>query len=812
MSDVLRDLVFTLRTWRKAPGFAVVTVLTLALGIGLTVTIFSAVNGVLLRPLPYAQPEKLANIWVDLGVGNQSLPAVTPLDFRDYQQRAKTFESFAAASGGNIVGAAGVVTGGGTEPERVAVSTVTANFFPLLGIEPVYGRQFEANDEVFQGPPVVMLSYRLWRRRYGGDPSLVGRTIELDGVPHAVVGVMPQEFRLLLPAEAFLVQDSEIWKPLQFNYTQAPPRNFTFFTVFGRLRSDATFEQAQAEMTSIASQLRAEHPVHESSDMRIRVVPLQHDVVKAARPALLALLGTVAFVLLIACANVAQLLLARGLSREREVAVRTALGASRWRIVRQHATESVLLAIAGSAAGLALASACLAVLRALAPASLPRAESIQIDGAVLAFTAAIGGMTALLFGVAPAIHWHRMDPSQALKATSSSATAAQARMRNLLVIAEIALSVVLVVGAGLLIRSFVGLQRVRPGFQPERVLTFQLALPRVAYPNPDARRQFTRVLEERLRALPGVEAVGFVSQLPLTGSGPLSPYAYDESTARNWESATADGRAASPDYFRSMGTRLMAGRFFNADDRPNVIIIDETLAARAFPGRSAVGQQLQVSPTGSPNMYSEVVGVIEHMRILELGRPVRGLIFRPLFGPPTFSVTIGTQGTPESLIGPVHDAVRSLDPQLALDRLQPMTAYVGDALAQSRFSLMLMSLFGTLAVVLAAIGMYGVISYSLTQRTREIGIRLALGEPPARVRNLIMRQGLGLIGLSLLIGLPIAMVVAMMLRDLLYQVTPTDFSTYAIAGLLLIVVGILSCYVPAHRASRIVPVLALRRE
>ena len=320
MSDVLRDLVFTLRTWRKAPGFAVVTVLTLALGIGLTVMIFSAVNGVLLRPLPYAQPEKLANIWVDLGVGNQSLPAVTPLDFRDYQQRAKTFESFAAASGGNIVGAAGVVTGGGTEPERVAVSTVTANFFPLLGIEPVYGRQFEANDEVFQGPPVVMLSYRLWRRRYGGDPSLVGRTIELDGVPHAVVGVMPQEFRLLLPAEAFLVQDSEIWKPLQFNYSQAPPRNFTFFTVFGRLRSDATFEQAQAEMTSIASQLRAEHPVHESSDMRIRVVPLQHDVVKAARPALLALLGTVAFVLLIACANVAQLLLARGLSREREVA------------------------------------------------------------------------------------------------------------------------------------------------------------------------------------------------------------------------------------------------------------------------------------------------------------------------------------------------------------------------------------------------------------------------------------------------------------------------------------------------------------
>jgi putative ABC transport system permease protein len=812
MTDVLRDLVFTLRTWRKAPGFAVVTVFTLALGIGLTVTIFSAVNGVLIQPLPYERPENLANIWVDLGVGNQSLPAVSPMDFRDYQQRAKAFESFAAASGGNVVGAAGVVTGGETEPERVTVSTVTANFFPLLGIQPLYGRQFDANEEVFQGPPVVMLSYRLWRRRYGGDPNLVGRTIELDGVPHAVVGVMPQEFRLLLPAEAFLVQDSEIWKPLQFNYTQAPPRNFTFYTVFGRLRSGVTFEQAQAEMTAIARQLRAEHPVHESSDMRIRVVPLQHDVVKAARPALLALLGTVAFVLLIACANVAQLLLARGLSREREVAVRTALGASRWRIVRQHATESMMLALAGTAAGLALASACLAVLRVLAPASLPRADSIQIDGTVLAFTAAIGGITVLLFGVAPAIHWHRVDPSQALKATSSSATAVQARMRNLLVIAEIALSVVLVVGAGLLIRSFLGLQQVRPGFQPERVLTFQLALPRLAYPNPDARRQFTRVLEERLRALPGIEAVGFVSQLPLTGSGPLSPYAYDESTARNWESATADGRLASPDYFRAMGTRLMAGRFFTADDRPNVIIIDETLAARAFPGRSAVGQQLQVSPTGSPNMYSEVVGVIEHMRILELGRPVRGLIFRPLLGPPTFAVTVRTQGSPESLIGPVRDAVRSVDPQLALDQLQPMTAYVGDALAQSRFSLTLMSLFGSLAVLLAAIGMYGVISYSLTQRTREIGIRLALGEPPTRVRNLIMRQGMTLVGVSFLIGLPIAAVVAMMLRDLLYQVTPTDLTTYGIAGVVLTLAGIVSCYVPAYRASRIVPVLALRRE
>ncbi len=576
MDDLLRDLRFALQALRKAPGFAFVTVLTLALGIGVTVTIFSVVNGVLLRPLPYARAERLANIWVDLGVGNQSLPAVSPLDFRDYQQRADMFEGFAAASGGNVVDAAGIVTGGGAEPERVTVSSVTANFFPLLGIQPVLGRQFESTEEAFQGPAVVMLSHALWQRRFGADPSLVNRTIELDGVAHTVAGVLPERFRLLLPAEAFLVQDSEIWKPLQFDYDQSLQRNFTFFTVFGRLRPETTFEQAQAEMTSIARQLRAEHVEHQSSDMRIRVVPLQQDVVKGAEPALLTLLATVGFVLLIACANVAHLLLARGFAREREIAVRTALGASRWRIVRQLATESLVLAAAGSAAGLALARAGLDLLRMLAPSSLPRVESIQIDGTVLAFTAVVGVMTALIFGVAPAVHWGRVSPIQALRVASSTSTTSQTRLRNLLVVAEIALSVVLVVGAGLLIRSFIGLQRVSPGFQPERVLTFQLALPRRVYPTGPARRDFVRVLEERLRGLPGVEAVGSVSQLPLTGSGPLSPSAYDERTARNWESVTADGRVATADYFRAMGTRLIAGRFFAEEERTDAIIVDET--------------------------------------------------------------------------------------------------------------------------------------------------------------------------------------------------------------------------------------------
>ena len=813
MTGLGRDVRLTLRALRKAPLFTAATVLTLALGIGLTVTIFSAVNGVLLQPLPYAQPDRLANVWVDLGVGNQSLPAVSPFDFRDYQQRSRTFESFAAASGGNIVGASGVVTDGDGEPERTTVSSVTANFFPLLGVQPALGQHFEETDEAFQGPLVVMLSHSLWSRRYGADPALVGRTIQLDGIPHRVVGILPERFRLLLPAEAFLLQDSEIYRPLQFNYEQPTPRNFTFFTVFGRLKPEATWAEAQADMEAIARQLRAEYHEHESSDMRIRVVPLQQDVVKGARPALVALLGTVAFVLLIACANVAHLLLARGVAREREIAVRTALGASRWRVFRQLAVESLVLATAGGGAGLLFAWAALRVLRVVAPEGVPRIEAIQIDGAVLAFTVAVCGVTALLFGAAPAMHFGRTSPVQSLRAAASTSSASQARLRSMLVVAEIALSLVLVVGSGLMIRSFVGLTRVEPGFEPERTLTFQLALPRGMYANGAARRQFVRVLEEKLRGLTGVEAVGTTTQLPLTGSGPLSPYAYDDQTARNWESATADGRNVSPDYFRAMGTRLLAGRFFTEQDQQGVIIIDATLAARAFGGRNAVGERLQVSPTGSPNMYAEVVGVVQHVRMLELRRTVHPQIYRPLFGgPPVVAVAIRTRGTPDALAADVRAAVRALNPNLAIDDLQPMTAYVGDALASSWFNVLLMNVFGGTALLLAAVGIYGVIAYSITQRTREFGIRLALGEEPARIRRRILRDGMTLVGVSLAIGVPAAMLVARFLEDILYEVGPADLLTHATGATALTLIALVACYVPALRVMGVNPLVALRTE
>ena len=482
---ITQDLRYTLRTLRRTPGFTAVAILTLGLGIGATTAVFSVVHAVLMRPLPYHEPERLVNVWVDLGVGNQSLPAVTPLDFLDYRQRTTLFEGFAAATGGQTIGATGALTGSTSqETERVDVVPVSANFFQLFGVDPIYGRHFQPDEETIGGPQVAIVSHRVWKRRYGADPALVGRTIVLDGVDHTVVGVLPDTFTLLLPAEAFLVTDADIWKPLRFNYQNAPPRNLTIFTVFGRIKPGVTLAQAQAEMEGLALQLRREHPIHESSDMRIRVIPLQGDIVKHTEPALYALLGSVVFVLLIACANVANLLLARSTARQHEMALRAALGAGSLRLVRQLATESAVLAAGGAVVGLLLASLGLGLLAAINPANLPRMDAIGIDATVLSFTAGVTALTAILFGLAPALRTAAVDLNRTLRAsTSLSPSRAQLKLRSLLVGAEVALALVLLVGAGLLMRSFVRLQEVKPGFAHEQVLTFRIGLPFAARPN-----------------------------------------------------------------------------------------------------------------------------------------------------------------------------------------------------------------------------------------------------------------------------------------------------------------------------------------
>ena len=813
-----QDLKYALRTLARAPGFTAIAIITLALGIGATTAIFSVVHGVLMKPLPYRDPGRLANIWVDLGVGNQSLPAVSPGDFRDYQERSKLFESFAAGTGAQVIGSTGALGGSdGRETERVDVTPVTANFLSLLGVDPMLGRHFLPTEEKSGTPQVAILSYNLWKRRYGGDRSIVGRRIMLDGVENEVVGVMPETFSLLLPAEAFLVTDAQIWKPLRFDYTQAPARNFTLFTVFGRLKPGVTFAQAQSEMDEIARQLRKEHSVHESSDMRIRVVPLQHDIVKHAQPALWALLGAVGFVLLIACANVAHLLLARATARQHEMALRSALGAGGLRLLRQLATESLLLAAGGGILGLMLAEGGLMLLRSMDPANLPRMSAIRIDATVLAFALAVTAVTAIVFGIVPALRAARHDLNRTLRAsTSLSPTVIQLRLRNALVVAEVALALVLLIGAGLMMRSFARLQQVQPGFEYERVLTFRVALPRAVRPSPESRRAFLNDLDRGLRGLAGVTSVGFTSQLPLTGSGALQPYAYNEETARNWESETSDRRNVSPDYFKAMGTRVLSGRVFDAHDTdPRArIVIDETLAAKVWPGQPAVGKRLQLVPAGSPgDLYAEVIGVVEHMRILDLTHAVRPQIWTPAGGVGgTFYTVVRTDGDPASLAPDVRNLVAHIDANAALDRVLPMSSYVSDGLGQARLSLALMTGFGAVALVLAVVGVYGVISYSVGQRTREIGIRMALGARPGRVRTSILVQGLRLILPSLAIGSVGAWILSHFIGGLLFETDAADPLTFAATALLLLAVALAGCYVPARRATTVSPLTALRAD
>ncbi|HEX6054078.1 MAG TPA: ABC transporter permease [Gemmatimonadaceae bacterium] len=811
----VHDLRYAGRGLLRHPGFTAVAVLALALGIGAATTIFSVVNGVLMRPLPYRAPDRLVNIWNDLGDGAQSLPAVSAADYLDYPHETTLFEEFAAGSG--PTGSSGILTGAG-DPERVEVSSASANFFPLLGVDPMLGRGFTADEEQFRGPRAVMLTHALWVRRYGSDTSIVGKTILLDGVPNEVVGVLPPGFRLLLPSEAFLIRDAELWKPLQFNRERMPPRNFTGFTVFGRLRPGVTVAQAQAEMNAVATRFRERHAVHRASNLRIRVVSLHHDVVKGVRPALLILLVAAGMLVVIACANVANLVLARATGRERELAVRLAMGASRSRIVRQMMTESAVLALAGGAMGLLLTYAALAYLAYLQPANLPRLSSVRVDWVVLTFVASVCVGTTILFGLAPALHGARSGVGDVMRSAGRVAGHGRAaRLRQGLVVAEVALTLVLLVAAGLMVRSFIALQQVRPGFDPNGAITFQLALPSSKYPSSDARLAFVEGIERRLRALPGVSAVGVTTQLPLTGSGPLQPYAYNEETREKWESVTADGRTVSGDFFTATGTRLLAGRTFarsDDQDAPPVIIVDATLAARAWPGESAIGKRLQVDETGSDDPFATVVGVVEHVRLHDLSSDGLSQIYSPVyaFAGSRLSFVVRANSDLTPLAAAIRREIGAADPELPVNDLVPLSSFVETARAHARFSLLLMQLVAGIALVLAAIGIYGVIAYSVGQRMKEFGVRMALGEAPSSLRLAVLGQSLRLVAASVVVGLAAAALSTRFLGRLLYGVSPTDPLTFGSVAAFLLVVSGVAALTPAWRASRADPLAALRAE
>jgi predicted permease len=823
VNALLNDIRYALRLLAKSPGFTIVAVLTLALGIGANTAMFSVIHAVLLRPLPFADSERLISVWNDYGSGGQSLPAVSPPDFRDYQQRCRLFEQIAAATGG---GGAAVDFGtmeGDERPQQVTVGFVTDNFFPLFSVQPILGRNFLPQETVLNGPAVVILSYGFWQRRFGGDPYIVGKNIRYNRQDVTIVGVLPQDFHLLLPPETLLLRDSELWRPAQIPYDNFP-RNLTTLAVFGKLKPGVTVAQAQSEMDGIAAQLRSEHEVHRTSGLRIRVVPLQFDIVKNARTSLLILLGAVTLVLLIACANVANLLLARASAREREVAMRAALGAGRGRLVRQVLTEALVLAMMGGVAGIFVGSTALELLLRLNPGNLPRLAEVHLDGTVLAFSFAACALTGVLFGILPALQLGRPNLSDVLKEGSKSTGGmGRSQIRRILVISEIAVSLMLLLGAGLLIRSFFRLESARPGYDTQNILTMRMNIPGNRYPKFDDVIEFSKKVRNTVQAVPGVESVGIINRLPLSGSGPQTPYAYDAATEQAWESISADWRWVTPGYFETMGMQLARGRFFTEQDdlkHPYVVIVDELLANRAWPNQNPIGKRLQLlyfpsfNSPGINRSYAEVVGVLKHPRVHDLTRDVREQVYVSQYQQPggQLGLVIRTKSDAAGMSKTIEDALRTLDAGIPVYEIKTIEQSVSEALGARRFSLFLLMIFGGLATGLAVVGLYGTIAFSVTQRTQEIGIRMAMGATTYEVSHMVLREALRLIGTGIIAGLIGTLLLGRILNSLLFEVSSIDPLTYVAGALVIALVSLLACWLPARRATRVDPIVALRYE
>jgi putative ABC transport system permease protein len=830
-AELLHDLKYALRSFARRPLFTAVLVLTLALGIGSNVAIFSVANAVLFRPLPYEEPEELALIWTRLPDTNVARSLVSGPDFGDYRDQTTVFEGLA---GGMAV--TGTLTGDGDVPaEQIVMAMTTPNFFELLGVTPFIGRTidegdaFEMDPQAFGQPNpdlppgTVMLSHSLWQSRFAGDRDIVGRTIQLDGWGSVVVGVLPADFRIYLPPDTPMPTDIDVWGVLPTNVPDFA-RDAPWLTVVGRIRDGASMEQAQTELDGVASRLRDTYQFHANSNMQVVVNGMHEDVVSHARPSLLALLGAVAFVLLIACANVANLLLVRATSRGREIAVRAALGSGRGRIIRQMLTESGLLAAIGAVVGVLLAWWGTRVIIALSPGNLPRVENIRIDGQVLLFTAGVAAVAALAFGLAPAMRAVSGKLADALKDRGSESGGLRGnRLRTALVVTEVALSMVLLIGAGLMVRSFAEIRRVEPGFDPEGVATFELPLPFLRYFQPDVRAGFVNDLRDRLLTIPGVESVGGVTPLPLTGGElySMGRFGLVGGSPEDYEMNRADYRSVLPGFFEAMGIELVAGRtLLSSDNRAGalpVAVIDEALAERAFGDQDPIGRELMWDYFSETTFSIEpraiqVVGVVENIRSASLSAAGRETLYMPYylysFLPLTFTVRTATD--PASLVPLIRREVDAMDPGVPVAGASTLQSYVDDAMAPTRFMLALIGVFAALALVLASLGLYGVISYSVRQRTREIGVRMAFGAREGDVLKLVLAQGVVLAGSGIALGLIASVPLSGVVRSFLVGVSPTDPLTFVGIPLVLLGVAVLASYLPARRAATVDPVEALR--
>lgn len=817
MRNLFRDLRYGTRMLLKQPGFTVVAIITLALGIGANSAVFSVVNGLLLRPLPYPDSERLAIIWTHSPGANVTQDWPSPGQYSAVKSQTSVFEEIAIAQGGsaNLTGQ--------TVPERVGAVFTSSAMFSILGAKPVLGRSFLPEEDAPGKPQAVILSYAFWQRRFGGDPNVIGQSLTVESTSYNIVGVMPADFMLsyeVMPTVGAAAQ-AEILLSLPLNAEALSSQGDENYNVMARLKPGVSVAQAQAELDSVVRGLEQQYPDRYPPSRRfsLSIMPLLEQVVGDVRPALLVLLGAVGCVLLIACANVANLLLARAAAREKEIAIRTAIGAGRWRLVRQLLTESVLLASLGGAIGLLLAVWSLDGLRWLSPSHIPRLQSIAIDGRVLAFTFGVALGTGILFGLAPALRASRSNLSETLKEGGRSLVGSgNQRLRSALVVAEVALSLVLLIGAGLLIRSFIRVQQVEPGFAPENVLSLRLSVAGTTYEKPPRRMDFYKQLWERISQMPGVQSAGGVSILPLSGGlswGSISIEGYVPESGQSM--IQADGRIATVGYFETMKTPLISGRLFTEQDTAEstkVAIIDQNMARTYWPDDDPVGKRLKRGGVESKAPWLNVVGVVASVKQYALDSESRVTFYTPYHQSPagTMYVTVRTVTDPLSLAAAITQEARAMDPNVPIYDIKTMAQRLSESLGRRRFAMLALGVFAIVAMLLAAVGIYGVMSYSVTQRTREIGIRMALGAPTNGVLKLIVGQGMLLAGMGVGIGLTAAVATTRLMASLLFGVSATDPMTFVVIGVLLACVALLACYIPARRAIKVDPMVALRYE
>jgi len=812
MQTLWQDLRYGLRMLRTHPGFTTVAVLALALGIGANTAIFSVVNAVLLNPLPYREPDQIVRLFVtdtregkDPGIKSVSYP-----DFLDYRAQNQIFTDI------TVIDGASLTLMGSEEPERLQCALVSAGFFPLLGVQPKVGRAFLSEEDQSDGAPVVMLSHDLWQRRFSAHADIIGQSITLTGNRYTVIGVLPEEFKM--PSNLMGVgRPYDAWMPVAPS-ARRRSRGQHRFEAYARLKPGVTLARAQDEMSLIASRLSAQYP-DTNKDKGLGLAMLRELVVRDSRSVLFILLGAVGFVLLIACANVANLLLSRAASRQKEIAIRVAMGAGRARIIQQMLTESVLLALMGGVIGLLLALWGIYAFVTLHPGGLPRLNEVGIDSRVLGFSLLISLLTGVVFGLAPALQASKPDLLMTMKESGGQATTGTGgrRIRNLLVITEVALALVLLIGAGLLINSFWRLQQVNPGIKPDHLLTLRLTLPQTEYRENQQASNFYQQLLARLSSMPGAESAGAVTVLPLSGGFSCDSFTRDDKPNTPGQEPCAEYRSITPGYFRTMGMALLNGREFTERDSgsaPPVAIINETMARRFFADVNPLG--MRITPDTGQRISREIIGIVRDIKHFGLDKDAGPELYVPYFQDAwarTMTVVLRTSAAdPASLSSAVRREIWAIDKNLPVVNIQTMEQLLARSIAEPRFRTLLLGLFAAIALLLAVSGIYGVMSYSVTQRTHEIGIRLALGANTGDVLKLVVGQGMALALIGVAIGLAASFALTRLLKTFLFSVSTTDPLTFAGVALLLTSVALLACWIPARRAAKVDPMVALRYE